>query len=583
MTPDDHDVNPDSGSWRGFEKWLWLFAAVSLLLFLGRNDLWGSEDRWAEIVRNMLLSSDLFHPAINHVVYFDKPLLTYWLILPFALLSGGVNEAAVRLPSALAALAALWGTMRLARELYDRRTALLSGWLLAGSYGFVFWGRTAAAEMANVAAIVLAAAWFMHCRERVGFRSYLLFYLIAFCGAWAKGLTALVMPLAAVLPFLLRDGLWRRHLKFSNLAAFLTAAAIYFVPFLLASALPMPETYRLPDHHLSGLGLVWRENVVRAFRPFDHRAPVFCYLYELPRVLLPWSLFFAVMLAAFVKDWRKLRPETRGLAAGALLMFMCFTISGSRRWYYILPLAPFCLVLTARSLLEEGRDRWNRCAAAVMRVTVILISSVAVISIMMFFFWDRLFQFRPPLPFLVALPLLGILVLALFYQDEQRRGFCSRWSGLPDRLAVVVIGGGVLVGGFFSCILPPWSEFRFTKEFAHELRNCSGRVPVRDWLVWGGEVNATLLFYLERKEPMAFTDREEGLRSFLRERRGRRILLIARSPEKRLRPMIDAFGKCGIAVPLERPDLRESAWKLESRGRKKYLVWILDIPAGLNI
>ncbi len=582
MQPVVHMEGRDPETWRGSEKWLWLFTAAALLLFLGRNDLWGSEDRWAEISRNMLLHSDVLHPAINGVVYFDKPHLTYWLILPFALLFGVLNEFIVRLPSVLAGFVTLWGTLRLARQLYDRQTALLAGWLLAGCYGFVFWGRVAAAEMANVAAIVLAAAWFLHCAQKAGFWSYLLFYLIAFCGAWAKGLPALVMPFVVISPFLWRDGLWKKHLKFSNVAAFILAGALYFVPFYLASVLPIPEGYRVPEHQLSGLELVWRENVIRVFQPFDHKDPIYSYLYELPRVLLPWSLFFIIAVVAFVKDWKKLRPETRDLAIGTLLMFLCFTASGSRRWYYILPLMPFCLVLTARSLLGEGREQWNRYATIFMRIGVILIASVALISVLMLFFWERLFQFRPPLLFLASMPILGLLVLALLYWDEQRRGFCARWSGLPVPLAATVVGGCILIGGLFSCILPPWSEFRFTKPFAHELRGWVREVPAEDWLAWDNDVNATLLFYLQLEKPIAFTDQPDGLRAFLEARRGRRILLIGESREKHLKPMTAAFAQLGIDIPSDQPDLKEGAWKLERRGKKKYMVWVLDVPAELK-
>ena len=57
---------------------LFYFAAVFFLVFfgLGQKSLSGSEDRWAEIARNMLLHHDWFHPTINGEIYFDKPLLS---------------------------------------------------------------------------------------------------------------------------------------------------------------------------------------------------------------------------------------------------------------------------------------------------------------------------------------------------------------------------------------------------------------------------------------------------------------------------------------------------------------------------
>src|SRR5208337_289841 len=80
-------------------------AAVLFLARLGARALWASEGRWAEIVREMLLSSNYFWPTINGKLYYDKPLLSYWFIVAATPLTGGISETAARLPSALFGLA----------------------------------------------------------------------------------------------------------------------------------------------------------------------------------------------------------------------------------------------------------------------------------------------------------------------------------------------------------------------------------------------------------------------------------------------------------------------------------------------
>ena len=139
---DNHLDQELTGATRRNELFFWLFSIVALFLFLGHNALWASEDRWAEIAREMLITGDLLHPALNWQVYFDKPHLTYWLILPFAIVRGGFDEFIVRIPSALAGLAGLWGTLMLSKKLFDRRTALLAGWMLLTCYGRVRRRRT---------------------------------------------------------------------------------------------------------------------------------------------------------------------------------------------------------------------------------------------------------------------------------------------------------------------------------------------------------------------------------------------------------------------------------------------------------
>jgi 4-amino-4-deoxy-L-arabinose transferase-like glycosyltransferase len=54
-----------------------IFFAVSMFMFtwaLGNRELWATEARWAEVVREMFLTGDFFHPTINGEPYFDKPL-----------------------------------------------------------------------------------------------------------------------------------------------------------------------------------------------------------------------------------------------------------------------------------------------------------------------------------------------------------------------------------------------------------------------------------------------------------------------------------------------------------------------------
>ena len=96
----------------GVTPYLLLGLAAILLVFwaLGCRGLWAAEGRWAEVTREMFLSGDFFHPNINGEPYFDKPLLTYWLVAAASLLTGKVDEWAIRLPSAPSALAAVGGT-----------------------------------------------------------------------------------------------------------------------------------------------------------------------------------------------------------------------------------------------------------------------------------------------------------------------------------------------------------------------------------------------------------------------------------------------------------------------------------------
>src|SRR5690348_16773573 len=82
----------------------WLCACVFLFFYLGATTPWQSEDRWLQVALEMVESGNYFLPTINGTVYFDKPLLGYWLVVLFGPFTGGINEWSLRLPSAFAAL-----------------------------------------------------------------------------------------------------------------------------------------------------------------------------------------------------------------------------------------------------------------------------------------------------------------------------------------------------------------------------------------------------------------------------------------------------------------------------------------------
>ena len=81
-----------------------LLAVLLYILPLGLRDMFSpDETRYAEIGREMAVSGDWVTPRLNGVLYFEKPILGYWLFAGSEKLFGE-NAFAVRLPCALATL-----------------------------------------------------------------------------------------------------------------------------------------------------------------------------------------------------------------------------------------------------------------------------------------------------------------------------------------------------------------------------------------------------------------------------------------------------------------------------------------------
>lgn len=355
-------------------KWItfWGFACFVLFLGLGIYPAIRSEARWFEVVREMLMTGDWLHPRINGQPYFDKPLVSYWFAAVISKLAGGrVTELSVRLPSALFALAGLGCIISVARKFYSERTAYLAGWILLSTYSFIVWGRLAEADMEQTVFIVMAVTMYLHHRETPSFWAYFAFWGCCAVGAQTKGLPAFVIPPAlAVIDCVVRKS-FRVHLNWKFfLAFFLGGLCLYAVPFAL-------EALTSEHYGASGIVLVFRENLMRVFNPWDHnKDPFYIYFEYLPILLIPWTPFFIFAVIDYVhgliravakqgtaseEDLSSRKPcskDTLWLFASMVFIFILFSASRSRRLYYILPAVPWCVLFTA-AWFSESVENWS--------------------------------------------------------------------------------------------------------------------------------------------------------------------------------------------------------------------------------
>ncbi|WP_439821584.1 ArnT family glycosyltransferase [Pseudomonas sp. HLG18] len=316
-------------------------SALMLLLGLGSRELWGAETRWANIALQMMQSGDYFDPYLKGDPYYDKPLLSYWLITATAWLTGSLDHWSLRLSSVVSAWLSVWLVYLLGEQLFRKGTGLIAGWMLATTFYFVFWARVATADILTVCGVLAAVWWYWRGPDDTRFSRYLVFCVLLSLTSLFKGLIGFILPGLVLLPHLLNEGRWKRHLNLRLLAALVIAGAFYMTPFLLS------HLYGAPNYGESGLGLVLRENVVRFFQPFDNIGPIYTYLLYLPIYTLPWAPCWIIALWVAARNWKHIEPDTRWLIRGLGLLMLFFTASGSRRSYYVLPLVPFAQLLGA--------------------------------------------------------------------------------------------------------------------------------------------------------------------------------------------------------------------------------------------
>lgn len=359
-----------------------LVAIISIFTFLGAKEIWTQEWRWANIAHQMMIRGDLFHPYLAGHDYYDKPLLSYWLIISVSLIFKQLSIWAIRLPSAIAGLLTILCTYEITLKLSSRRTAMIAAWLLTSTGYFIFWSRVGNTDMLNIAGILLALLWYFKRRDNTGFFSYLIFFIIIAIASLMKGLIAPAVIFIALVPDFLYGKRWKQHLRPSFFIAAIIGLAIYLTPFILSR-------YINPTHYQeSGLWLVFKENVLRYIKPFDHKGPWYLYFEYLPLAIAPWILFTIPALLTFPFRWHRLTLNSRWYFWSFVLIFLFFTFSGSRRNYYILPMIPFAILFTADWLSEqaEKKNAINRWAGILVMIIALLVMFVFAVAMPLYYY-----------------------------------------------------------------------------------------------------------------------------------------------------------------------------------------------------
>ena len=536
----------------------WSIAAIVLLLYIGARGLWGAEDRWAEVVREMRLTGDYFHPKINGKPYFDKPLLSYWLIALVAGVTGRLDEWAVRLPSAIAGLVGLAATISLGRRLFSDRCARTAGWILLTTYGFIFWSRTGEADMENMTAIILAVAWYWARRDKPGFLSYFVFYAICFIGAQTKGMAAIAVPVLVILPDLIREKRWKSYLSFPHLLAIVAGLLLYLGPLMYSQM-------TRAGYKSSGLGLAFRENIVRYFQPFDHKEPFYVYFRYVPEWFFPWiPLLIAAFWVAYA-HFKKLVWPSKWLIISTTLIFLFFTLSGSRRSYYILPILPFCALMVSLYFEWEKEEKYRRRWLWIQAVLLVI---VAVFEILTPAIWPLVKArtgFEPSAELVFATILLGVIALAPLVLQRVRPGLLSSVTGLEKKLAPLVIMSVIIMAGNLDWQEMIVEKYRTTKPFSMELKSRAESLGAEQ-IAFFHKFSTKMLFYMDLPEPVLMLKDVNDVKRFLDSTNKTRILV----------SHYDYYSELAGVLQekmIDRPTLEEKVYPWEKD--KKYKAWIV--------
>jgi hypothetical protein len=265
-----------------------------------------------------------------------------------------------------------------------------------------------------------------------------------------------------------------------------------------------------------------------------------------------------------------LKPETKWLLQAIALIFCCFSASGSRRWYYILPLMPFCAILTALFLCSDWQVQWRKWIILLMKWIIAVAGVLNILCLAMLPFWEKTAGFAAPMGFLIAAPLLGIAALAVLISEKRSAEAISRLTGAPAQSAGILLAGTILVGGFFAFQLPSLDQYRTEKPFALELKTkMSGISPEN--VGFFQKVPPKVVYYTELQRPGKMIAGTEELKQFLAASKGPK-LLVGYSRDKDLEPL----RQCLPAEIIDNPVLKEKYLPRENKNSKKLCAWIIN-------
>ncbi|MBB3179835.1 glycosyltransferase family 39 protein [Variovorax sp. Sphag1AA] len=337
-----------------------LLVLVGLVWFatLGTRSLVSpDEGRYASLALEMARSGDWVTPRLNGLLYFEKPILQYW-IGALAFLGFGVSEFTARLWPGVAGFLTLLAVGFTAGRLWGREAGIQAlavaasmTWIIGNSHFL-----TLDTGLTLFLTLALCAVLLAHANpEPRARRRWIWLAWAAMAGAvLSKGLVGIVIPGAVLVVVSLwrRDaGLWRGMHWASGLVIFFALAAPWFV--LVSMRNPsFAEFFFIHEHFARYLTQVHqREGAWWYYVPF------------LLGGMLPWT---GALPWLFRKDPAAQNGPSRIQTRDVLLVwcafiFLFFSASGSKLPSYILPMFPALALLVTMQLRNAAPStlRWH--------------------------------------------------------------------------------------------------------------------------------------------------------------------------------------------------------------------------------
>ncbi len=545
------DLSPESVPLRR-SVWLIFFSAVAvLLLILGRNPLLGNEGCSAESIRLLLAGKDVFASGQWEPDSFIQLWFCRLQMLPSLIF--GNSEFSWRFFSFIPALLLLGGMLLLADDISGRRVMCCAGWMLVGSYGFIYWGR-------NASNFIFLAAWCMWSAVILNRRNGSLilktvFFFLFFSGCFWWGMHY-ILTVPGIM--LITYPVWKRELfTVKNIlpaAAGIVAAVL--VSFLLLWY-PDAAWGDYPGRFWQLFQCSFIESLRQTVYPVGNYFNDGKFLLNLPRLLFPWSLLAVCVICGMCRNLRELSAEQRYLLAGSLLMLVFTCIFPARRWQYQLAQLPFFLIICSEGIAGKNGDSVILdYAILAMKWGAAVCGSFAVAVFAVWPLWDMIFHSPMPGWIMFGIPVLGLFALGALVFDTGATSMVERVSGMQGRWSGCILSWVCLSAALFAIGIPALGEYRTGKTFWQKC--CMAvRQEKPDKVVFFRNVPGNLEYcYIDSDREIKTVFTEEKLLQELTVPSVSKVLIILRSKDHSFAEKV--WKSAGWQLDENKPAFRES-------------------------
>ncbi|AZI25468.1 glycosyl transferase [Pedobacter sp. G11] len=340
---------------------------------------------YASMAKNIIIFEDWFNLYGRGADWLDKPHLTFWIAAAFFKLFG-ISAFAYKLPNFLFGLLGAWYLYKLAKDIYNEKTGLISAVIFLSALHIGTSTFDVRAEI-YITTFTLASIYHYYKAHNQSFWHIVAGSFFAACAILVKGIFVLIPVFAGFIIYWLftkqYKQLWQPKWWIAIVLIF-----VFITPELYSLYTQFdlhPEKVVFNRTGVSGLKFFfWDSQFGRFFNngPIKGKGDISFFLHTTLWAFLPWSvLLYAAVINLFKKKNRvSLAPESIMIWASATVTFLIFSLSKFQLPHYILIIFPQFSIITALYLQKleiKGLKAFLMVQNIIYALVMLILSALA--------------------------------------------------------------------------------------------------------------------------------------------------------------------------------------------------------------